>query len=152
MAHFAKLDENNIVLEVIVIGNDVPTSNGPLGENDMHPDGEQYCKDLFKVNNKFKQTSYNKKFRKKFAGIGNIYDETLDMFIGQQPFASFTLNSNGDWIGPVANPIVLIEQTGDPECPQYPYTPKWNEQNQYWYSKNYSGNTVIWNPNTLSWS
>jgi len=74
------------------------------------------------------------------------------MFIGQQPFASFTLNSNGDWTGPVANPIVLIEQTGDPECPQYPYTPKWNEQNQYWYSKNYSGNTVIWNPNTLSWS
>jgi hypothetical protein len=152
MAHFAKLDENNIVLEVIVIGNDVPTSNGPLGENDMHPDGEQYCKDIFKVNNKFKQTSYNKKFRKKFAGVGNTYNEVLNMFIGQQPFPSFTLNNNGDWVGPVANPTVLIEETGEPECPQYPYSPRWNEQNQYWYSTNYSGNTVIWNPNTLSWS
>ena len=55
MAHFAKLDENNIVLEVVVIGNDIPTSNGLLAKNDMHPDGEQYCRNLFKVNNNFKQ-------------------------------------------------------------------------------------------------
>ena len=43
MAHFAKLDENNVVTEVVVVDNDIPTANGPIGENDMHPDGEAWC-------------------------------------------------------------------------------------------------------------
>ena len=43
MAHFAELDENNVVKRVVVIGNDVPTADGPLGDNDMHHDGEAYC-------------------------------------------------------------------------------------------------------------
>ena len=47
MAHFAELDENNVVKRVVVIGNDVPTADGPLGDNDMHPDGEAYCNKLF---------------------------------------------------------------------------------------------------------
>jgi hypothetical protein len=58
MAHFAELDENNIVKRVVVIGNGVPTSDGPLGENDMHPDGETYVANL--LGGRWKQTSYNK--------------------------------------------------------------------------------------------
>ena len=87
MAHFARLEEETdqyspfqkvwIVKEVVVIGNDIPTSNGSLGENDMHTDGETYCQNLFK-GGIWKQTSYNNKFRKQFAGKNFYYDFTKD--------------------------------------------------------------------------
>tara|TARA_R110001606_G_scaffold325507_1_gene472176 strand:+ start:171 stop:344 length:174 start_codon:yes stop_codon:yes gene_type:complete len=48
MAHFAELDENNTVLRVVVVGNDINTSSGPLGDNDMHVDGETWCINFFK--------------------------------------------------------------------------------------------------------
>ena len=69
MAHFAELDGNNIVTRVIVVGNDVTTAAGPLGENDMHVDGETWCVNFFKGGN-WKQTSYNNNFRKQYAGKG----------------------------------------------------------------------------------
>ena len=47
MAHFAELDEDNIVIHLHVIGDDTPTSDGPLGDNDMHVDGEEYCRTIF---------------------------------------------------------------------------------------------------------
>ena len=103
MAHFAKLDENNVVTNVIVIGNAVPTSNGPLGENDMHPDGEAYCTKL--LGGKWKQTSYNHRFRKQYAGKGYTYDSVNDVFITPKPYPSWTLNSNFDWQPPVAMPL-----------------------------------------------
>ena len=88
MAHFAKLDENNIVEKVVVVGNDVPTAAGPLGENDMHPDGEAYCQNLFK-GGVWKQTSYNNNFRKQYAGEGHTYDSLKDKFIRPQPYPSW---------------------------------------------------------------
>jgi hypothetical protein len=150
MAHFAKLDENNIVAKVVVIGNDVPTSNGPLGENDMHIDGETYCNRLFGGN--WKQTSYNAKFRKKYAGIGNVYDEELDIFRGQQPYSSWTLDSTGEWQAPIAFPSIILEDTGDENYPKHIYQISWNESNQRWESTNYAGNSVIWDPSSSSWS
>ena len=78
MAHFAKLDENNVVTEVVVVANDVPTANGPLGENDMHPDGEAWCAQH--LGGTWKQTSYNGNFRNKFACKGNIYNSDIDIF------------------------------------------------------------------------
>lgn len=150
MAHFAKLDENNIVTKVVVIGNDVPTSNGPLGENDMHIDGETYCNRLF--GGKWKQTSYNASFRKKYAGVGNVYDEELDIFRGQQPYPSWTLNSTGEWQAPIAFPSIILEETGDENYPKHVYQISWNESNQRWESTNYAGNSVIWDPNSSSWS
>ena len=94
MAHFAKLDENDIVEKVVVVGNDVPTAAGPLGENDMHADGESYCQNLFK-GGVWKQTSYNNNFRKQYAGIGYTYDSVKDKFIRPQPYPSWTLNADG---------------------------------------------------------
>ena len=76
MAHFAKLDENNIVEKIVVVGNDIPTAAGPLGENDMHPDGESYCQTL------------------------------KDKFITAQPYPSWFLNANDDWQPPVSYPTV----------------------------------------------
>ena len=63
MAHFAELDDNNVVTRVIVVSNNIETSSGPLGENDMHVDGETWCIN-FMGGGTWKQTSYNHNFRK----------------------------------------------------------------------------------------
>ena len=97
MAHFAELkamtdptgftsDSHQVVQRVVVVGNDVSTAAGPLGENDMHVDGENWCINFFK-GGIWKQTSYNNNFRKKYAGIGDVYDPVKDKFLGQQPHA-----------------------------------------------------------------
>ena len=52
MAHFAELDGNNIVTRVVVVGNDIETAAGPLGANDMHVDGETWCKNFFNKPNR----------------------------------------------------------------------------------------------------
>ena len=95
MPHFAELDENNVVLRVCVVDNaHVPS--------DKHADGETWCKNFWGGN--WKQTSYNGNFRKQFAGIGFTYDASKDKFIGPQPHASHTLNSDDDWVAPIAYP------------------------------------------------
>lgn len=150
MAHFARLDENNKVLYVVVVANDVPTSNGPLGENDMHPDGEAWCTKFFKKSN-WKQTSYNHNFRKQYAGPGMTYDENADLFISPKPFESWILDNNFDWQPPVAKPDIL-EHNGNPMYPE------WDEENLRWKGNN--GEEVdgvvtwyeyIWNTDTFSW-
>ena len=83
MAHFAELDENNIVLRVCVVSNDIQTSDGSLGDNDKHVDGEKWCEDFW--GGTWKQTSYNKNFRKNYASIGMVYDEEKDIFMDQKP-------------------------------------------------------------------
>jgi hypothetical protein len=74
MAHFAELDENNVVLRVVVVKNEVITVDGV--ENEQI--GIDFCHDLF--GGKWIQTSYNQKFRGIFAGKGSFYNETLDLF------------------------------------------------------------------------
>ena len=100
MAHFAELDDNNIVKRVVTVGNDIYTTDGPLGENDKHIDGELWCKTFFKGGT-WKQTSYNGNFRKQFASIGSTYDSIRDIFIAPQPYDSWTLDENFDWQPPV---------------------------------------------------
>ena len=78
MAHFAKLDENNIVLNVIVVNNDVLDS---LNEEQS---GIEFLTNLFGYSN-WKQTSYNNNFRIRFAGIGGKYDPVKDIFIDPKP-------------------------------------------------------------------
>ena len=100
MAHFCEVDENNIVLRVIVVGNDdVKNENGEEEE----AVGQAFCASLF--GGTWVQTSYNNNFRKRMAQVGGRYDEELDMFIGLPPFESWTLNeTTGDWEAPVAPP------------------------------------------------
>ena len=103
MAHFAELDENNIVLRVCVVDNDIPTSDGPLGENDKHVDGETWCTNFW--GGTWKQTSYNDNFRKNYAGVGMTYDKTRDAFIPVKPYASWTLvEATCQWTAPVTYP------------------------------------------------
>lgn len=78
MAHFAKLDENNIVIEVIVVSNDdIVDENGQESEQK----GIEFCQMLHGPNSKWKQTSYSSSFRGVFAGIGFLYDTENDIFI-----------------------------------------------------------------------
>jgi len=159
MAHFAELDENNIVKRVVVVGNDIPTAAGPLGENDMHVDGETWCNKFFKGGT-WKQTSYNHKFRKQYAGLGYVYNSEHDIFIEQKPHASWTLNSDG-WQAPIAYPTI-IDDGADPSV--WSYSILWNEtkyqadNNTGWEARKtndaaeggYSGKTV-YNWNGTAW-
>ena len=105
MAHFAELDENNIVVTVTVVDNNIETSNGKLGVNDMHVDGETWCKNFFnQPDTTFKQTSYNNNFRKQYAGKGYTYDAAKDKFICPQPHASWSLDGNDDWQATITRP------------------------------------------------
>jgi hypothetical protein len=76
MAHFARV-EDNIVREVIVINNEV-LENKPFPESE--PIGIAFCKSLYGADTNWLQTSYNKNFRGRYAGIGSKYNPELDEF------------------------------------------------------------------------
>lgn len=80
MAHFAKV-ENNIVIEVLVI----PENN--------EANGQSYLNELG-FEGTWLQTSYNSKLRGKFAGIGDVYNESLDRFEPAQPYPSWIWNDS----------------------------------------------------------
>tara|TARA_Y100000361_G_scaffold151909_1_gene170242 strand:- start:712 stop:1098 length:387 start_codon:yes stop_codon:yes gene_type:complete len=106
MAHFAKLDENNVVVQVLVVADtDAPTEEA----------GQTFLQNLYKNTITYKQTSYNTfagehklggtPFRKNYAGIGFTYDSTKDAFIPPKPFDSWTLDEDTClWEAPVAYP------------------------------------------------
>jgi len=101
MAHFAKLDENNIVLEVLVVSNEV-LNNLPFPESE--PLGIEFLNSIFGEAN-WKQTSYNASFRKKYAGKGDSFSQLRDAFIAPQPFPSWLLNETTcQWNAPVPYP------------------------------------------------
>ena len=99
MAHFAKINKN-IVEQVIVINdNDCLDQDGKESE----VIGALFCHNL--LGGHWKQTSYNNKIRKQYAGIGYSYDIVNNVFIAPQPYPSWKLDSNFDWQPPIAKPI-----------------------------------------------
>lgn len=99
MAHFAQLDNNNVVTQIIVVANEELLDNGVESE----AKGINFCQSLFGGN--WKQTSYNGTIRKNYAGIGYDYDADKDAFIAPQPYLSWTLNeSTCRWEAPVIYP------------------------------------------------
>lgn len=100
MAHFAQLDEQNTVLQVIVIHNNELMDNGVESE----AKGIAFCKSLF-PNTRWVQTSYNGNIRKNYAGIGFLYDPIRDAFIPPKPYPSWVLNeASCQWNSPVPYP------------------------------------------------
>ncbi len=79
MAHFAKLDESNVVLEINVVNNDVLD---PLNEE---ASGIAFLTEWSGGYTNWKQTSYNENFRKNYAGFGYLYDPIRDAFIPPKP-------------------------------------------------------------------
>ena len=121
MAHFAKLGDGDIVLSVVVVSNDIATSEQA---------GIDFLHKLYKDRAVWKQTSYNTRFgehilggtpfRKNYAGPGFQYDAQRDAFIPPKPYPSWTLNEDTcHWEPPVARPI-------DDKIYQ------WDEENKNW--------------------
>ena len=102
MAHFAKINSDNIVYEVIVVHNNELLVDG----NESEAQGINFLNATYKVDNvNWKQTSYNGNIRKNYAGIGFTYDVDKDAFIGPKPYASWTLdNDTCIWEAPVTRP------------------------------------------------
>jgi hypothetical protein len=116
MAHFAKLDENNIVLNVHVVNNDVLLVDGVESEQA----GIDFLTQIHK-HPYWKQTSYNGTFRKNYAGVGMLYDSSRDCFRkADSPYPSWVLNEDTClWEAPVAKP------TNDDKY-------VWNEETTSW--------------------
>jgi hypothetical protein len=100
LAHFCKLDENNVVTQVIVVANkDTADANGVEKEYI----GAAFCEKLF--GGTWKQTSYNGTIRKNYAGIGYTYNADIDAFVPPQPYPSWVLNNDtAQWEAPVPMP------------------------------------------------
>ena len=86
MSHFAKIDKNNIVTQVIVAEKDFINS-GVVGDEFL-----------------WVQTSYNNNFRGKYAAIGDTWDEANGVFIAPQPYPSWTLDVDFNWNPPTPHP------------------------------------------------
>ena len=110
MAHFAQIDENNIVLQVLVV------------PNEEEHRGHEFLSEDLNLGGRWIQTSYNGNNRKMFAGIGYMYNENLDIFLPPKPFDSWILNESlGQWDPPVERPIVDDDKTTI-----------WHEDTQIW--------------------
>jgi hypothetical protein len=101
MAHFAQIDENNVVTQVIVVNNnDCLNADGVEDETV----GAAFCANLF--GGTWKQTSYNANFRKNYAGVGYSYiPHPIDGFAPPKPYASWNLDTDTcRWVPPVPSP------------------------------------------------
>ena len=102
MAHFVKLDDQNIVIDVNVVNNET-LNNLPFPESE--PVGVAFLTEWSGGYTNWKQTSYNANFRKNYAGIGYTYDAVLDAFIAPKPFPSWLLNTETcQWQAPTPYP------------------------------------------------
>ena len=116
MAHFAQLDENNFVTQVIVVGNsDTADVNGVESENI----GVAFCQSLLGAETNWKQTSYNANMRGNYAGIGMKYMTgvatlgvgSTDVFVPQQPHASWTISTTeAVWVSPLGDAPALTDE------------------------------------------
>ena len=125
MAYFAKLDENNVVTDVIVVSNDVATNEEA---------GVSFLRDLYKEPTaNWKQTSYNSTTRKNFAGVDFTYDPVRDAFISPKPYDSWILNETTcRWEAPVICPNTYINNIVNIHNEQIPDTYLWNEETKTW--------------------
>ena len=99
MAHFAALDENNLVTRVLVVDNEDTAENGEEDEEL----GIKFLQNLF--GGTWKQTSYNGNFRKNYAGKGFTYDQSRDAFIPKKTYPSWLLDEDTcRWEAPVPCP------------------------------------------------
>tara|TARA_R100001230_G_C5545779_1_gene74992 strand:+ start:207 stop:575 length:369 start_codon:yes stop_codon:yes gene_type:complete len=107
MAHFAKLDAYNNVVQVYVVANPVITDKDGKEQESL---GVDFLNKTIGVG-WYKQTSYNGAFRKNYATIGGTYDADKNAFINPQPFPSWSLNSTTClWEPPTAYPSDKTKQ------------------------------------------
>ena len=117
MAHFAKI-ENNKVTEIQIVDNKVLLDKDGKEDEAL---GIAHLKAIFGSHTTWVQSSYNGKIRKQYAGEGDTYDADNDVFIVQQPYPSWTLDSNFDWQPPKKQPTSEDDK-------KY----KWDEDKKSW--------------------
>jgi|TARA_Y100000310_G_scaffold241756_1_gene245813 hypothetical protein len=121
MAHFAEINDSNIVQRVIVVSNSNASNEAA---------GIAFCKALLGSDTNWVQTSYNDNIRCRFASIGMKYDATNDVFYKQKPYPSWTLNtSTWEWEAPVALPDDAV----DNDTHFVGYT--WDEDTRSWTNR-----------------
>lgn len=117
MAHFAKLDKDNNVIDLITVNNAVLLNKDGYEEEQL---GINFCKSIFGEDTIWKQSSFSGKFRLRQAVIGGHYDDQNDIFYNKQPYPSWTLNKQTfEWEPPT--PIPSIDKI---------YI--WDEEKQKW--------------------
>ena len=125
MAHFAEIDNNNIVQRILVVSNSNASNEAA---------GIAFCKALLGSDTNWVQTSYNENIRHRFAAIGMKYDATNDVFYKQQPYASWTLNtSTWEWEPPVPEPDDAGFDDEDNPTQLVQYT--WDEDTRAWTNR-----------------
>ena len=100
MAHFTRLNDDNVVTQVIVVNNEVLTDNDGVEQEAL---GIQFCQEL--LGGVWVQTSYNNTFRRQFAAVGSTYDSAANVFVSPKPFPSWVLDSDLEWQPPVEPPV-----------------------------------------------
>lgn len=121
MAHFARLNSDNIVIDVLVVKNEVLLNDSNEEQESL---GIEFLKSIFGQDTKWVKTSYNNNIRNKFAGLDEFYDEQNDVFYSQQPFNSWTLNTTTwEWEPPTEYPDDYDDN---------PFSYNWNESTQTW--------------------
>ena len=102
MGHFARLDENNIVTDIIVVDNEL------LLDEDGNEDeslGVEFCQTHFDSDDTFVQTSYNENIRGKYAGLGDEYRSDIDKFVPPNPHTNWIWDETiNDWKPPTDPP------------------------------------------------
>jgi len=124
MAHFARLDANNIVTEIVVVNNDVIKDSNNTEQENL---GVAFCKQLYGADTNWKQTSYNGSFRVRYATIGGYYHETSDAFLNSpQPYPSWTLDLRTHlWMSPVPHPWSTDKKN-------FAFNYEWDEESLNW--------------------
>ena len=132
MAHFAQLDDNNVVTQVIVVSNDdTSDSNGVETESI----GVAFCQKLLGASTNWKQTSYNGNMRGNYAGIGYVYSTgvatlgvgSTDVFMPAKPYASWTVSTTAAQWEPPSTPGAAPTLTDEEVAANKYYG--WNESN-----------------------
>ncbi len=125
MAHYALIDTNNIVQQVITGVDETETQidlDGSIVGGSSEAWENFYSSLPWFEGFTCKRTSYNHKIRKQYAGIGFTYDDVRDEFVAPQPYPSWTLDENNDWQPPTPKPLDASFEN--------PY--RWSEEDLEW--------------------
>ena len=150
MAHFAELDSDNIVINVLVFSNEDIDKHG----GDLSIDAEQWVSNTLhttpeksitgKPGIKWIQTSYNGNFRKQFAGRLFKYDSVNDVFIRPSPFPQWILDNNFNWQPPIPLPENLYIDENE-------LVLSWDPEAGTWEGFLSDNTKYLWNQNNLTW-